>query len=133
MPGCTAPPTPSSAWPYYGDLVGARFASHPPLGFGAALVVDRGHPSTATLPNPWPRLDEWYEFAPVPGPASQILLRTAPSHVDSGAAGRPLAWYHQVAGVRCFYTALGHTTESYTDPTFLSHLCGGVSSVLRAG
>ncbi|MEM7263875.1 MAG: ThuA domain-containing protein, partial [Planctomycetota bacterium] len=38
-------------WPFYGDLVGARFSNHPPGTSSATLdVVDATHPSTAPLP-----------------------------------------------------------------------------------
>ncbi|MFB8265045.1 ThuA domain-containing protein [Streptomyces sp. NPDC055955] len=34
-------------WPYYGDLVGARFAGHPALQPGTVLVEDQSHPAMA--------------------------------------------------------------------------------------
>jgi type 1 glutamine amidotransferase len=37
-----------------------------------------------------------------------------------------MAWYHDFEGGRSFYTGLGHTEESYTDPLFLQHLLGGI-------
>ena len=37
-----------------------------------------------------------------------------------------MAWYHNFEGGRSFYTELGHTDESYTDPTYLKHLLGGI-------
>jgi type 1 glutamine amidotransferase len=39
----------------------------------------------------------------------------------------PVAWYHQYGGGRAFYTALGHTAESFSEPELLSHLLGGIS------
>jgi type 1 glutamine amidotransferase len=38
----------------------------------------------------------------------------------------PIAWYHEYDGGRAFYTALGHTEESYADELFLMHLKGAV-------
>jgi len=34
----------------------------------------------------------------------------------------PIAWLHEYDGGRAFYTALGHTSESYAEPVFLTHL-----------
>jgi len=38
----------------------------------------------------------------------------------------PLAWYHNYDGGRAFYTALGHTDETFLDPLFLNHLKEGI-------
>ena len=38
----------------------------------------------------------------------------------------PMSWYHSYDGGRAFYTALGHTDESYSDPLYLKHLLGGI-------
>jgi type 1 glutamine amidotransferase len=37
-----------------------------------------------------------------------------------------MSWYHDYDGGRSFYTALGHTGASYTEPQFLQHLLGGI-------
>jgi type 1 glutamine amidotransferase len=41
-------------------------------------------------------------------------------------ADHPIAWYHEYDGGRAWYTALGHTSESYYEPLFLAHLWGGI-------
>ena len=38
----------------------------------------------------------------------------------------PMAWYHDYDGGRAFYTALGHTKESWSDEAFLQHILGGI-------
>jgi type 1 glutamine amidotransferase len=38
----------------------------------------------------------------------------------------PISWYHEYDGGRAWYTAMGHTTESYSDPLFLRHVSGGI-------
>ena len=42
-----------------------------------------------------------------------------------------MAWYHEFDGGRAFYTELGHTDESYTDPAFLTHLLGGIKYAIN--
>jgi type 1 glutamine amidotransferase len=43
----------------------------------------------------------------------------------------PISWSHAYSGGRAWYTAMGHTVESYTEPIFLQHLAGGI--LLAAG
>ncbi len=38
----------------------------------------------------------------------------------------PVAWCHAYAGGRAWYTAGGHTPESYDEPAFREHLLGGI-------
>lgn len=47
-------------WPWYGTLVGTRFARHPAVQRATLRVVDRDHPATAGLPVTWVRTDELY-------------------------------------------------------------------------
>jgi type 1 glutamine amidotransferase len=50
-------------------------------------------------------------------------------------ADHPVAWCHTVGAGRSFYTALGHTTESFSEGPFLDHLLGAIrwASGLEAG
>jgi type 1 glutamine amidotransferase len=42
----------------------------------------------------------------------------------------PLAWCHDLpGGGKGFYTALGHTVDSYAEPAFRAHLLGDIASV----
>lgn len=122
------------SWPFYGALVGAWFLRHPP-GVPAALlrVEDPAHPATAALGPTWSRSDEWYTFREDPSAQRPLLHSLLAVDEDSyGAAPEfrmghhPVAWYQHVAGGRSFYTALGHTEESWSEPAFLTHLAGGV-------
>jgi type 1 glutamine amidotransferase len=42
-------------WPWYGDLMGAYFASHPDIQQATIHIEDADHPSTTSLPDPWVR------------------------------------------------------------------------------
>ena len=55
-----------AGWPEYGRLLGARFAGHPEVQPAVVRVADRDHPATRDLPDPWPRVDEWYDFVAAP-------------------------------------------------------------------
>jgi type 1 glutamine amidotransferase len=115
-------------WPWYGQLVGAWFKHHPAVQPATIDVLDRRHPATAPLPATWPRTDEWYDFQTDPSSRVHVLARVDESTYRGGTMGasHPIAWCHMVGGGRAFYTALGHTTESYREPLFLDHLLGGI-------
>jgi type 1 glutamine amidotransferase len=123
-------------WPWYGELVGARFVRHAPGVHSARLSVRVGnHPATVGLPTPWARMDEWYEFRDLQ-PGLTVLLDLDETSYKTAAenpapAPRPIAWSRAFAGGRSFYTALGHTSESWSEPLFLAHVWGGIESVLR--
>lgn len=72
-------------WPYYGDLLGARFAQHPAYQPGKAIVEDDTHPATQHLPAVWQFTDEWYDFRTTPGVRSTSSSR--PTNPRTRAAG----------------------------------------------
>jgi len=121
-------------WPWYGQLVGAYFREHPPVQVADVIVEDAASAAAAGLPAPWRRSDEWYAFRSNPRPVVHVLLALDESSYTPGAANmggdHPIAWYHEHDGGRAFYTALGHTTESYSDELFLGHLAGGIAWAL---
>jgi type 1 glutamine amidotransferase len=116
------------AWPWYGQLVGAYFADHPAIQTATVKVVDATHASTQFLPAAWTRHDEWYNFRAALAPHVRILLALDETTYAGGSMGalHPITWYHQYDGGRAWYTAMGHTTASYSEPLFLEHLAGGV-------
>ncbi|RYE17109.1 MAG: ThuA domain-containing protein, partial [Sphingobacteriales bacterium] len=115
-------------WPWYGNLVGAYFKSHPAQQQEAVLnIVDANHPATKGLPAQWKRKDEWYNYKWI-APGLHVLIKIDETSYNGGENGadHPMAWYHNVDKGRAFYTALGHTDESYSEPIYLQHLLGGI-------
>jgi len=121
-------------WAWYGALVGAYFREHPSVQAADVITEDSAHPATAGLPNPWHRTDEWYAFQSNPRPNVHVLLALDEHSYSPGTANmngdHPIAWCHEYDGGRAFYTALGHTAESYSDPLFIAQLAGAVTWVL---
>ena len=116
-------------WAWYGGLVGAYFASHPDIQQATIRRENTEHPSTVLLPDLWVRVDEWYNFRTNPRDTTDIrvLASLDESTYSGGTMGdHPIAWFHSYAGGRAWYTAGGHTTESYSEPLFLAHLLGGI-------
>lgn len=118
-------------WPWYGRLVGAYFVSHPRVQEATVRILNNDHPSTRHLPEEWVRTDEWYNFKNIQ-PHINVLANLDESTYEGGENGEyhPIAWYHEFEGGRVFYTAGGHTSESYSEPLFRQHLLGGIEYVL---
>jgi type 1 glutamine amidotransferase len=114
-------------WPWYNKLVGAYFESHPKQQNAVLEVVNKTHPSTSFLPNRWQRYDEWYNFKSL-NPDVKVLLKLDETTYEGGKMNNnhPMAWYHTYDGGRAFYTALGHTDASYSEPLFLRHVLAGI-------
>jgi type 1 glutamine amidotransferase len=116
-------------WPYFGELLGARFDRHPAHQPGKAVVEDRDHPATRHLPAVWDFVDEWYDFRSNPRGTVRVLASADESSYDGGGMGgdHPLVWCREQGRGRVFYTALGHAREAYEDPDFRAHLLGGIT------
>jgi type 1 glutamine amidotransferase len=116
-------------WVWYGQLLGAYFSSHPDIQQAEIDVQDFNHPSTWFLPAVWVRTDEWYNFRTNPRDNGVDVLATLDeSTYHGGQMGEdhPIMWYHEFDGGRSWYTAMGHTSESYYEPLFQECLLGGI-------
>jgi cytochrome c len=120
-------------WPWYAGLVGAYFNGHPAQQTATIKVNGGSNPATAELPKRWTRFDEWYNFRNYTDGSVRVLARLDESTYDAGSTAmgddHPIAWCHPYDGGRAFYTGLGHTNASYSEPEFLSHLLGGIQQV----
>jgi len=114
-------------WPWYNQLVGAYFLSHPKQQDAVIDIVDKKHLSTKMLPDHWKRYDEWYNYKSIQ-PGINVLGKLDESTYQGGEnkGNHPFIWYRAFDGGRSFYTGGGHTDESYSDPTFLQHVLGGI-------
>jgi type 1 glutamine amidotransferase len=116
-------------WPWYTDLVGARFTRHAPGTPRASVrVEDRTSEATKHLPEVWQRTDEWYEFDRNPRGAAHILATVDEATYPGATMGadHPIAWCHRYDGGRSVYTAMGHTRESFSERRYLAHLLGAI-------
>ncbi|WP_028659402.1 ThuA domain-containing protein [Nocardioides insulae] len=123
-------------WPWYGGLVGAYFNGHPAQQTATIKVSPGLNPATRRLPKRWTRFDEWYNFRNYTRGSVRVLARLDERTYDAGPTAmghdHPIAWCHRYDGGRAFYTGLGHTEESYSEPEFLAHLLGGIEQVAGA-
>lgn len=117
-------------WPWFADLVGAHFAGHPDVQLATVIVEDHSHPSTAMLPERWSRTDEWYRFNRNPRKVDGIHVLASldeSSFAGGGMDGdHPCAWWRTMKQGRAWYTAGGHTKESFAEPLFREHIKRGI-------
>jgi cytochrome c len=121
-------------WPWYGKLVGAYFESHPNnpnVRTADFITVDHNHSATDSLPDKFQRTDEFYNFKNI-NPDLKVLVKIDEKSYEGGKNGdnHPMSWYHEYDGGRAFYTAMGHTNESFSEPLLLEHIWGGLEYVL---
>ena len=121
-------------WAWYGELVGAYFANHPLVEdfvdchcFTATVERHEPHPIVDGLPGAWEHRDEWYNFSQAPVQV-EVLLTVDESTYEGGEMGdlHPVSWAHDKLGGRAFYTAMGHTSQSFDDARFRRHLGGAL-------
>jgi cytochrome c len=121
-------------WPWYGKLAGAYFTSHPNnpnVRKAEFMTVDHNHLSTDSLPDRFERTDEFYNFRDFNNDI-KVLVKIDEKSYEGGTNGdnHPMSWYHEFDGGRAFYTAMGHTNESYQEPLVIRHIRGGLKYVL---
>lgn len=115
------------SWAWYGGLVGVYFDSHPHNQNARIRVEDRSNVATSHLPQTWTRVDEWYNYRTNPRENVRVLASLDESSYSGGNMGdHPITWCHDYQGGRAWYTGLGHTEETYSDPLFTKMLLGGI-------
>ena len=114
-------------WPWYNQLVGAYFLSHPKQQNMEVVVHDHSHLSTKMLPDRWKRFDELYNYKKIVM-GIKVLATLDENTYQGGQNGQnhPFIWYREFDGGRSFYTGGGHTNESFAEPLFLEHILGGI-------
>ncbi|EOZ95350.1 Cytochrome c551/c552 [Indibacter alkaliphilus LW1] len=126
-------------WPWFWEMQGGKFKSHPQFQEFEIKVIDHSHPSTSFMEDVWTWEDECYYFDQL-NPAINILLaadlRTIEDPEKSTYPGTvfgnytPIAWYHHFGNSRVFYTALGHEAAHYENVFFRKHLFAGIKWAL---
>lgn len=119
-------------WWWYGKLVGAYFQSHPETQKARVIKVSTDNKAMdLAVPDPWERTDELYNYRRISDDIN-VLFKLDESTYKGGENGddHPWVWYHEFDGGRSFYTGMGHTDESYSEPEFLAQLKMGLDYVI---
>ncbi|MCM4081196.1 ThuA domain-containing protein [Paractinoplanes hotanensis] len=120
-------------YPWWDQTVnaGAHMPEHSPgVLQGTAIVADKKHPSTASLPDRWIRNEEWYNFDRNPRGDVHVLVTADERTYNPGSRAmgpdHPISWCRNTAGGRVWATGMGHAAESYSETNFRNHVLGGV-------
>ena len=122
----------SFEWEWYGQMVGGFFESHPKVQQAKLLLVAPENKVVKELPEVWMHTDEWYNFKSFNN-SVKVILKVDETSYQGGNMNNnhPITWYHNFDGGRAFYTALGHTKESYKDPLFLKQVLAGIKWTMK--
>ena len=118
-------------WAWYGKLAGAYFLDHPMtpsnVQNGKFIVTKKNHWATQGMPDEFERKDEFYSFKDI-SPKINVVLKIDEKSYTGGKNPdfHPISWYQEFDGGRSFYTAMGHTDETFSEPLFLNHLFAGI-------
>jgi type 1 glutamine amidotransferase len=130
---------PSYVWPWYPEtLIGAQFTSHSSQQLGTIRIEDTKSPITQGLPALWQRTvrDEWYAFKDNPRskPGFHILAVADETTYDPGRStmgtDHPMVWTHCIGKGTVFYSAIGHSAETYSEPNHLRLLENAIAWAL---
>ncbi|MES2703917.1 MAG: ThuA domain-containing protein [Bacteroidota bacterium] len=115
------------AWPWYGQMLGGVFSSHPAIQEAKCHVLMPAHASAVGLPAPWQRTDEWYNFTGLQAD-NKVVISLDESTYTGGNNGdpHPISWYREFDGGKIYYTGMGHAASSYSEPLFIKHIGGAL-------
>ena len=122
-------------WPWYGELNGGFFKTHPPAQEATVIIENTNHPAMKPFEGmkTYTTFDEWYTFKENPRSKVNVLMSLDESSVkkfsnnDWKMGDHPLVWWHEVKGARSFYTGFGHTHESFRDPKIVEHIAAAIN------
>jgi uncharacterized protein len=130
----------------YTQMVGGELIVHGIQQLGTARVIDAHFPGFARYAPSFEAQEEWYSMTNfAPDLHVLLLLDTAtmrnpyPGEPNWPPAGwdtpyrrppYPVAWAHRYGEGRVFYTAMGHSEETWRNPRFQEMLFGGIDWAL---
>jgi cytochrome c len=117
-------------WAWYNQLAGAWFLDHPSTPSNVQkgrFFVTQKNEFTAGMPDSFERSDEFYAFKNISSKINVVLKIDEKSYIGGhNGDNHPISWYQEFNGGRSFYTAMGHTDETFSEPLFLNHLYAGI-------
>jgi type 1 glutamine amidotransferase len=112
-------------WPEYGEMIGGWFDEHPWNTFDAPIVrEDATFPAVRHFPASFVKNDEIYQAKAWSRDKVNVLLRLDETKLKIDGNKRvkredrdfAVAWAKMYGKGRVFYSTLGHTNESWSDP-----------------
>jgi type 1 glutamine amidotransferase len=120
-------------WPWYNNLVGAYFESHPKPQLALYNIINKNHPAVSFMADTLSRMEEIYNFKSFKKELVNVLITIDEKTYTGGKMPEyhPIAWYHKYDGGRAFYTEWGHHPEAFAEPLFLKHIAGAIQWALK--
>jgi len=112
-------------WPEYGEMIGGWFDQHPWSTFNAPIVnEDPSFPAVRHFPRAFAKYDEIYQPKEWLRDKVNVLLSLDPTKLNYANNPRlhrtdhdfAVAWAKMYGKGRVFYSTLGHTRDSWSDP-----------------
>lgn len=112
-------------WPEYGEMIGGWFDQHPWSTFNAPIInEDPSFPAVRHFPAAFLKYDEIYQPKEWSRDKVHVLLSLDPTKLNYANNPRihrsdhdfAVAWNKMYGKGRVFYSTLGHTEESWSDP-----------------
>lgn len=111
-------------WPEYGEMMGGWFDVHPWGTFNAPILLeDPNFPAVRHFPKEFVKYDEIYQVKSWSRDKVNVLLSLDPNKLDYSKPNIhrtdrdfAVAWSKMYGKGRVFYSTLGHTRESWSDP-----------------
>jgi len=112
-------------WPEYGEMIGGWFDQHPWMTFNAPIITeDPTFPAVRHFPRAFVKYDEIYQPKEWSREKVNVLLSLDPLKLNYANNPRihrtdhdfAVAWSKMHGKGRVFYSTLGHTQESWSDP-----------------
>lgn len=121
-------------WPFYREVVGRQFVQHPEHQTGTIYTIEQDFPGMEGFGDSLSLFEEWYEYTVPYDTDLKYLMRLDTTSISmAGWKGEskmgvfhPLAWFHEPAGGRAFYTGIGHMEETFVLPAFQQHLSAAI-------
>lgn len=121
-------------WPFYGNLVGGYFLTHPATQEATVTFEHHNHPAMEPFEGmkTYTTIDEWYTFKENPREKVNVLACLDESTINAkGDEWRmydhPIIWWKEENGIRSFYTGFGHTHESFQDQLIIEHITNAIN------
>ena len=121
-------------WPFYGNLVGGYFLTHPPAQKATVIFENFDHPAMKPFEGmkTYTTVDEWYSFKENPRSKANVLARLDESTIKADndkwkMDDHPLIWWNDKDGIRSFYTVFGHTHEAFQDKLVIEHITNAIN------
>jgi type 1 glutamine amidotransferase len=120
-------------WPWYNNLVGAYFKSHPKPQNARYNVLDKTFPAVSFMQDTINRFEEIYNFYNFKKELVKVVMTVDEKTYSGGSMAdfHPVAWYHTYDGGKSFFTAWGHHPETFKEELFLKHITAAIQWALK--